>query len=864
MFTQATRRALVARYNGPVTRQELLQRLARPLQRELATGCADRVVAGGLEKLVHNLARPFPEVVELLEGYAALAPEARCARLREALARLGVEGATAQAPPKNRPAASQPPATELDAPVDSIPLGPKGAQKMRSLGVRTLRDLLFYYPRRHEDRRTLPGFAALAPGAKATVVATVLSKSQVKTPRKKMLITQARLADEHGHKLTAVWFNQPWVLGQLEEGEKIVVTGRYTVRGRVRNLAVEHFEAEGGERLSTGRIVPVYSLGERMSQAWLRRSVWRALEAIQEIPDPLPEELRQELGLADLDFALRQVHFPESEQHLARALERLKFDEFLFLELRVLLTSGASALVGQIFEVREEDLQTFLGSLPFQLTPAQRRALDEILADMQSERQMARLLQGDVGSGKTVVAAAALYVAAKNRKQGALMAPTEILAKQHFESLNRYLWPLGVRVELLTGSMKAGEKKRVYERIESGEVDVVVAAAALYVAAKNRKQGALMAPTEILAKQHFESLNRYLWPLGVRVELLTGSMKAGEKKRVYERIESGEVDVVVGTHALIQKEVRFRELGLAVIDEEHRFGVMQRRALLQGRPDVLVMTATPIPRSLALTLYGDLEVSVIDEMPPGRKPVKTRLLTQKSRKDAYAFARRLIGEGHQVFVVAPLIEESDAEVMAEVRAATELAAEVAGLLPEARVEVLHGRMKAEEKDALMERFRNRDFDVLVSTTVIEVGVDVPGANLMIIENAERFGLAQLHQLRGRVGRGGEQAYCILIAGDASRKTMQRLRVIEKSTDGFYVAEQDLKLRGPGELRGTRQSGLPDLQLGDLTSDVEIIERARATAKRLLEADPYLTAPEHQALKRELQLRGEAVGLREII
>ncbi|WP_287409328.1 ATP-dependent DNA helicase RecG, partial [Oceanithermus sp.] len=560
-----------------------------------------------------------------------------------------------------------------------------------------------------------------------------------------------------------------------------------------RNLAVEYFEAEGGEQLSTGRIVPVYSLGERMSQAWLRRSVGRALETVKEIPDPLPEALRRELKLADLDFALRQIHFPESEEHLARALERLKFDEFLFLELRVLLTSGASALVGQIFEVREEDLRTFLGSLPFELTAAQKRVLDEILADMQSERQMARLLQGDVGSGKTAVAAAALYVAARNRKQGALMAPTEILAKQHFENLTRYLWPLGVRVELLTGSMKAGEKKQVYRRIESGEVDVVV-----------------------------------------------------------------------GTHALIQKEVRFRELGLAVIDEEHRFGVMQRRALLQGRPDVLVMTATPIPRSLALTLYGDLEVSVIDEMPPGRKPVKTRLLTQKSRKDAYAFARRLIGEGHQVFVVAPLIEESDAEVMAEVRAATELAAEVAGLLPEARVEVLHGRMKAEEKDALMERFRNRDFDVLVSTTVIEVGVDIPGANLMIIENAERFGLAQLHQLRGRVGRAGEQAYCILVAGDASRKTMQRLRVIEKSTDGFYVAEQDLKLRGPGELRGTRQSGLPDLQLGDLTSDVEIIERARATAKRLLEADPYLTAPEHQALKRELRLRGEAVGLREII
>ena len=779
-----------------MTRRELIQRLARPLKRELATGCENRVVAGGLEKLVGNLARPFPEVVRLLTGYSRLEVEERCRRLQEALRALGV---AAGPPPKPAARQSSEPKTgesgtvSLDTPISAISLGPKGPQKMRALGVRTLRDLLFYYPRRHEDRRTLPGFSALVPGGKATVVGTVLSKSQVKTPHKRMLITQARLVDDRGHKLTAVWFNQPWVLGQLNEGEKIVATGRYNVRGRLRNLAVEYFEAEGGEQLSTGRIVPVYSLGEKMSQAWLRRSVWRALEAIEKIPDPLPESLRRELDLAELDYALRQMHFPESEQALARALERLKFDEFLFLELRVMLTSGASALVGQIFEVRQEDLDAFTGSLPFELTNAQRRALDEILADMQSERQMARLLQGDVGSGKTAVAAAALYVAVKNGKQGALMAPTEILAKQHFESLTRYLWPLGVRLELLTGSMKAGEKKRVYEKIASGEVDVVV-----------------------------------------------------------------------GTHALIQKEVRFRELGLAVIDEEHRFGVMQRRALLQGRPDVLVMTATPIPRSLALTLYGDLEVSVIDEMPPGRKPVKTRLLTEKDRRDAYRFAEKMIAEGQQVFVVAPLIEESDAEMMAEVRAATVLAAEVARMLPEARVELLHGRMKTEEKDELMERFRRREFDVLVSTTVIEVGVDVPGANLMIIENAERFGLAQLHQLRGRVGRAGEQAYCVLIAGDTSRKTMRRLRVIEKSTDGFYVAEQDLKLRGPGELRGTRQSGLPDLQLGDLASDVEIIESARATAKRILEADPFLTEPEHQALKRELKLRGEAVGLREII
>ena len=771
----------------------MVKRLARPLERELASGCSDRVVAGGLEKLLGNLARPFPEVTRLLEGYGALAPSERCGRLRAALARLGVEAEPAGRARAPRPSSGKTAAGGLEAPIGTVSLGPSGVQKMRSLGVRSLRDLIFYYPRRHEDRRALPGFAALTPGAKATVAATVLSKSRVKTRRKGMLMTQARLQDQQGQKMTAVWFNQPWVLGQLKEGGKIVVTGRYVARGRVRNLAVEYFEPDGGEQLSTDRIVPVYGLTERMSQAWLRRSVWRALQAVREIPDPLSAESRKELGLADLDFALRQIHFPDSEGNLAKALERLKFDEFLFLELRVMLTSGASALVGHIFEVRQEDLMDFLGSLPFELTAAQRRVLDEILADMQSERQMARLLQGDVGSGKTAVAAAALFIAARNQKQGALMAPTEILAKQHFANLTRYLWPLGVRVELLTGSMKAGEKKQVYQRIESGEVDVVV-----------------------------------------------------------------------GTHALIQKEVKFRELGLAVIDEEHRFGVRQRRALLQGRPDVLVMTATPIPRSLALTLYGDLEVSVIDEMPPGRKPVKTRLLTERSRKDAYAFARKLIAEGQQVFVVAPLIEESDAEVMAEVRAATVLAAEVAKLLPEARVEVLHGRMKTADKDELMERFRAREFDVLVSTTVIEVGVDIPGANLMIIENAERFGLAQLHQLRGRVGRAGEQAYCILIAGDAGRKTMQRLRVIEKSTDGFYVAEQDLKLRGPGELRGTRQSGLPDLQLGDLTSDVEIIERARALAVQILEADPYLTAPEHQVLKRELKLRGEAVGLREII
>jgi RecG-like helicase len=416
----------------------------------------------------------------------------------------------------------------------------------------------------------------------------------------------------------------------------------------------------------------------------------------------------------------------------------------------------------------------------------------EIAKDMQSPRQMARLLQGDVGSGKTVVAAFALYLAAMNGAQGALMAPTEILARQHFQNLTRYLFPLGVRVELLLGSMSSREKEAALARLRSGEAQVAV-----------------------------------------------------------------------GTHALIQEGVEFQDLGLAVVDEEHRFGVLQRRALLKMAktpPDVLVMSATPIPRSLALTLYGDLEVSVLDEMPPGRTPVKTKVLPHRLRLQAYAFAREEIKKGHQVFVVAPAIEESELDL----KAATLLYEELQGLLPEARIALLHGKMPAREKEAVMEAFRQGAYDLLVSTTVIEVGVDIPRATLIIVENAERFGLAQLHQLRGRVGRGGLEGYAIFLAGEAGQKTMKRLKVLEASTDGFYIAEMDLKLRGPGELKGTRQSGYPELRLGDLAEDTEVIERARALAKAIVEEDPDLSLPKHRALKKELRAQAERIGFREVI
>ncbi|WP_412917861.1 ATP-dependent DNA helicase RecG [Meiothermus sp.] len=780
-----------------VTRDELKARLLRPLERELADGAHDRVVAGGLEKLLENLGQPFPEVGRVLAGYRQMEVEVRKARLEEAIQLLGGKS-LAQGPgdkgqsPQN-PAPSPSP-LHLDTPLEALNLGPGSKKKLAELGLRAVRDLLHHYPRRYEDRRTLQGVREVEDGAKATLVGKVLSRELVKTPRKGLQLVQVRFMDAWGWKFTGVWFNQPWVLKQMPEGASLVLSGRVQKRGGLVSLLVEYFEDEGGESLSTGRIVPVYPAKEGIGQAFLRRAVWRALEALGEMPDPL-QPYRNQVAPARLPLgeALRQAHFPDSEARLEQALERLKFDEFLLLELKVMIQSGGSALLGRMFRVTPEMVERFRTALPFTLTGAQERVLGEILADMQSERQMARLVQGDVGSGKTAVAAAALYIAAQNGAQGALMAPTEILAKQHFDNLTRYLYPLGVSLDLLVGSMSASEKRAVQERLKSGQTQVVV-----------------------------------------------------------------------GTHALIQDGVAFHDLGLAVIDEEHRFGVLQRRRLLGQRPDVLVMSATPIPRSLALTLYGDLEVSQIDELPPGRTPVQTKILTQKTRTQAYAFARQEIQKGHQVFVVTPMIEEGESEATAELAAATRLREELERLLPDVRIDLLHGRMKPDEKDAVMERFKQRAFDLLVSTTVIEVGVDIPQATLMIIENAERFGLAQLHQLRGRVGRGGLESYCILIAGETSKRTLQRLRVIEASTDGFYIAEQDLKLRGPGELRGLRQSGMPDLRLGDLASDQQIIEESRALAKAILEADPYLNHPEHALLKRELQARAEAIGFREVI
>lgn len=779
------------------TVQELRDKLRKPLERELLTGCTNRVVAGGVEKLLENLGKPFPQVRETLRGYADLSEGARQERLREALALLSGEDRT-PAPSGKRGAAPFPPEAvdfasrlSLDAEVSALALGPGGAKKLQALGLRTVRDVLHHYPRKHEDRRALPNLQDVQDGEKVTVQGVVTAKSR-RSPKPGMLILEATVQDAWGQKVKCSWFGQPWVEKSLKEGARLIVTGRARRFGRALQVGVEYFEAEedGKDSLSIGRIVGVYESKDGISQAFLRGAVQQAL-ARADMGDHLPTLSRQRLGFTDLSDALHGIHFPQDEDHLARALERLRFDEYLFLELRVLLQGEEGVLLGKRFSAAEEDMRAFEASLPFRFTGAQRRVLLEIADDMKSERQMARLVQGDVGSGKTAVAACALYLATKDGYQGALMAPTEILARQHFANLQGYLFPLGVRVSLLIGAMGAREKRAV--------------------------QAAL---------------------------------------------ETGEVDVVVGTQALIQESVAFNNLGLAVIDEEHRFGVMQRRQLLRGRPDVLVMSATPIPRSLALTAYGDLELSIIDELPPGRTPIETKLIQDTHRAQAYGFVMTQIRAGRQAFVVASLIEES--ETLTELMAATQLAENLRQLLPEARLELLHGKMSAAEKDDIMGRFRAREFDLLVSTTVIEVGVDVPNATVMVIENAERFGLAQLHQLRGRVGRGSAQSYCVLIAGDHSKKTRARLKVIEGSTDGFVIAEADLKLRGPGEIRGTRQSGLPDLKLGDIVSDVEIIERARDLAKAMLRSDPALAHPRLAALKAELQERAAQVAYREVI
>ncbi|MDD5702509.1 MAG: ATP-dependent DNA helicase RecG, partial [Dehalococcoidales bacterium] len=612
--------------------------------------------------------------------------------------------------------------------------------------------------------------------------------------------TEATVGDETGN-VRVVWFNQPYLAKSLKACSRVVISGKVTLFCSMPVFESPEWEPyEDKDLVHTGRLVPVYPLTQGLTQRQVRRIMKPAVDLWAcQLNDFLPEALKSRLKLPDLPDAVRQAHYPENEAKKDEARRRLAFDELFLLQIGVLHRKRRwqESRPGIPLNTQRQELDIFLKSLPYSLTAGQNKALQEILADLRKSRPMSRLLQGEVGSGKTVVAAAGLVLTAAGGLQGALMAPTEILAEQHLKTLR----------SILSG---VGEEK-VEENIYC-------------------YTGFLSRP--------------------LKVALLMGDISQARKRKIQERISSGDIDILIGTHALIQKDVEFHKLGLIVVDEQHRFGVEQRSALRQKgiNPHVLVMTATPIPRTLALTLYGDLDLSVIDELPPGRQTVRTRWLKPEQRSSAYAFVRKQVREGRQAFIICPLVEESEAiQAKAAVVEYDQLSREV---FPDLHLGLLHGRMSSEEKDAVMQQFSSGAADILVSTPVVEVGIDVPNATVMLIESADRFGLSQLHQFRGRVGRGKEQSYCMLLAEKPSEIGKERLDLIEKIYNGFLLAEEDLKLRGPGEFFGTRQSGLPDLKMARL-SDVSILELARNEASRLFQVDPDLKKPEHILLAEEM-------------
>ncbi|MBP8949910.1 MAG: ATP-dependent DNA helicase RecG, partial [Candidatus Promineofilum sp.] len=654
---------------------------------------------------------------------------------------------------------------------------------------------LYLFPRRYDDYTLMKPISKLKYGEQVTVIGTIW-QTRTRRTRTNQAVIECIVNDGTG-TVQATWFNQPWLADQLPAGMQVVLSGKVEAfLGRLVFNSPD-WEPLELEPLRTRRIVPIYPLTEGLTASKMREVMQRTVRDWSlRLPDPLPVELRQRRRLYSLAYAIQQMHFPESHEAMRRARQRLAFDELFLLQLgvqrqrREWLQHTALPLAAGA-----DQFDAFLAALPFSPTGAQRRVIEEIRADLAQTRPMNRLLQGDVGSGKTAVAAAAMVVAATAGAQSALMAPTEILAEQHYRGLRRLLEPLGIHVALLTGSTPNGE----------------------------------------------------------RAAILAG-------------LADGTVHIVIGTHALIQPAVEFHRLGLAVVDEQHRFGVDQRAALRdkgprQGEevisPHLLVMSATPIPRTLALSLYGDLDLSVLDEMPPGRQEIKTRWLRASERERAYNFIRRQTAEGRQAYIIYPLVEESDAiDARAAVEEFTRLSSEV---FPDRRLGLVHGRLRGEEKDNAMRAFAEGGSDVLVATSVIEVGVDVPNSTVIVIEGADRFGLAQLHQFRGRVGRGEHQSYCILIAEDVSAEAEQRLAALEATNDGFVLAERDLELRGPGEFFGRRQSGLPELRLASLLHDVEVLEIAQQEAAALFAADPQLERPEHQALRERLEAFWQQAG-----
>ncbi|MEN2984245.1 MAG: ATP-dependent DNA helicase RecG [Dictyoglomaceae bacterium] len=662
-------------------------------------------------------------------------------------------------------------------------IGSKRAKLLNRLGINTLKDLIYYFPRDYDDRSKLKKIAQLTCGEKVTLKVKILEYEESKTLYKRIPILRAKVTDGTSY-MYAIWYNQKFIKQNLPIGTEVLISGE--VKKVLRNFEIENPEYEildedKEETLHVGRIVPIYSLTQGLSQKVMRQIIYDVVNQYSIfIEDTLPEKIKQKYNLMDKPISILEKHFPTTFLSMGSATKRLVFEELLFMQLTLAQKKREiESLSAPVFHTESSLLNTFLEKLPFKLTSAQEKVWNEIKLDLSSGRPMHRLLQGDVGSGKTIIAAMAVLLAVENGYQSAFMVPTEILAEQHYSRLRPLFEPLGVRIGLLIGSLSKKEK------------------------------------------------------LSILADLKTGNLS-----------------VVIGTHALIQEGVKFKNLGLVIIDEQHKFGVVQRSNLWKKgeNPHLLVMTATPIPRTLAITIYGELDVSIIDALPPGRKPVSTYLYPTSRRREVYSLVEKEILSGKQAYVVCPIIEESE---KLEAESATKLYEKLKKVFPNFNIGLIHGLVPKEDRAKIMEDFRNGKIQILVATTVIEVGIDVPNASVMVIEDAHRFGLAQLHQLRGRIGRGEVASVCFLIADLKGEEAKKRLEVFVSTNDGFIIANKDLEIRGPGEFFGTRQHGLPDLHLTDLTRDLRILEIARKEAFEILKDDANLEKEENSLIRKWL-------------
>lgn len=823
-----------------------LQKLKKFIQLEAQHNYDNRAVIGGFERMVEpwlaeaqadDLAADLIQsVLSRLHDYAGLSPKSRYDTLTGLWNRIQRETDTTlpplphpiDSPPKSveNKGNSQPvplpqknilshqtgqlaehklsqdkptsPPAALSAPTTVLPgVGVKHAQTLTRLGLHTLGDMLYNFPRRYDDYTQLKPIQRLEYGEEVTVIGTVDSINTRPIRAGHYQITEAIITDGTGF-LRVTWFNQPWIGKRLLQSTQIVLSGKIDqYLGRLIMNSPE-WEPLETQNLHTNRIVPVYPLTSNITQRWLRRLMYEVVTYwAPRVAEPLPESLRLSAELVDLPTALLQTHFPTSPDQLRSARYRLAFDEILLLQLGVLSQKqNWQNRSAHVYETPDDWLESQVAHLPFPLTAAQNKALIDVKTDLASGHPMNRLLQGDVGSGKTVIAALGIAILARHNAQSALLAPTSILAEQHYRNM------LGLLA---------------WDGNETGESD-----------------GVIQSPLK--AEQ---------------IRLLIGATPESEKQEIRDGLAKDAIKLVVGTHALLEEPVSFKNLQLAVIDEQHRFGVDQR-AILRSKgenPHLLVMTATPIPRSLALTVYGDLDLSVMDEMPPGRQPIQTQVFYPRERERAYVFIRNQIDQGRQCFIIYPLVEESEtSEALAAVEEHSRLQNEV---FQNYRVGLLHGRMKPDEKDAVMAGFCSGKIQILVSTSVVEVGVDIPNATVMLIEGANRFGLSQLHQFRGRVGRSQYQSYCILVPDTPDAAENERLAAMVETNDGFVLAQRDLEQRGPGEFLGTRQSGYSELRLANLT-DIHLIEKARQHAQAIFDIDPDLKSPEYQLLAQSLK------------